>query len=68
MVPEQVLDACTPGGDLDALRDLVGREDVEDLLQRLVTADELTTSCERLSHGQHQLDTVLSGRRRPAAL
>ena len=59
VVPEEVLDACTPGGDLDALRDLVGREDVEDLLQRLVAADELTTSGERLSQRQHQLDALL---------
>ena len=58
-----MLDACAPGGDLDALRDLVGRDDLEDLLQCLVAADELTTSGERLSQWQHQLDALLSRRR-----
>ena len=52
--PEQVLDARAPGGDLDTLRDLIGREDVQDLLQRLVALVELTGGGERLRHRQQQ--------------
>ena len=58
--PEQMFDACAPGGHLDALRDLIGREDVENLLQRLVALRELTGGGERLRHRQQQRDALVS--------